>query len=130
MVERVDISNVLMQMRQMKMQAQNSQNSAFHQGQVGDVSRTPGRDLSIANPVGGVGQASSFGDMFTKAINSVNEIQKESGRLSKAYELGDPAVDITRVMVASEKSSVAFQSLLTTRNKLVNAYEDIMNMPV
>ena len=130
MVERVDINNMLSQMRHLKTQAQNHGNSPFGQGSIGDVSRTNTNSLGVSPGVSGIDQGTNFGDMLTKAISSVNDIQKESGRLSKAYEMGDPSVDITRVMVASEKSSVAFQSMITVRNKLINAYEDVMNMPI
>jgi len=54
----------------------------------------------------------------------------ESGRLREAYELGTPGVSLTQVMVAAEKSSVAFTAATQVRNKLVEAYKDIMNMPV
>jgi len=50
--------------------------------------------------------------------------------MATAYEQGDPNVDITRVMIASQKASVSFEALTQVRNRVVQAYEDIMKMPV
>jgi len=50
--------------------------------------------------------------------------------LAQAYELGQPGVDITQVMVAMQKSSLSFQALTQVRNKVVDAYQTIMNMPI
>jgi flagellar hook-basal body complex protein FliE len=44
--------------------------------------------------------------------------------------MGEPNVDITRVMIAAQKSSVSFEALTQVRNRVVKAYEDVMNMPV
>lgn len=74
--------------------------------------------------------AVSFGDILTKSINSVNETQQTAGALKTAFEMGDPSVSITEVMVASEKSSLAFTAMVEVRNKMIEAYKDVMNMPV
>jgi flagellar hook-basal body complex protein FliE len=92
-----------------------------------------GPDQLVPSPVDQVNKTEptqSFGSLFTSAINSVNETQQASGALSKAYAEGDPSVDITRVMIQSQKSAVAFQAMLQVRNKMVQAYEDVMKMPV
>lgn len=75
-------------------------------------------------------KGSSFADMMQSAINQVNDSQMKSAELSKALELGDPTVDLAQVMIASQKSRVAFQALTEVRNKLLSAYQDVMNMPV
>lgn len=71
-----------------------------------------------------------FGDLFTKALSQVNTIQTEAGQLRNAMEMGDPNVSLAQVMIASQKSSLAFEATLQVRNKLVEAYKDIMSMPV
>ena len=71
-----------------------------------------------------------FGDLLSSAVNSVNDTQMKSATMSKAYEQGDPSVSLTQVMIQSQKASVSFQALTQVRNKVVKAYEDIMNMPV
>jgi len=76
------------------------------------------------------GSPENFTDMFQQAINSVNEVQKESGALKKSFELGDPSVDLPQVMMASQKAGVAFEAMVQVRNKLLQAYKDVMSMPV
>ena len=71
-----------------------------------------------------------FSSHLKNAINSVNEVQKESAQLSTAFVKGDPGVDITQVMIAMEKSSVSFQALTQVRNKMVEAYKEVMSMQV
>lgn len=71
-----------------------------------------------------------FSSLLKNAIEKVNDVQLESGALKKSYEVGDPRVDITQVMVASQKANVAFEAMKQVRNKLVDAYRDVMNMPI
>lgn len=120
-INRVDINNLLDQMREMKSQAQ------------GPAAIQPRSEVERAVTAGRIDNGTKppeFMEMFAQAIDSVNETQKESGRLAKAYAEGDTSVTLTQVMVASEKSGVAFQALTQVRNKLVEAYKDVMNMPI
>ncbi len=126
MVGRVDINNVLLQMRQLKAQAQLDTASPFNTRGVTDSPINRSRDLTV----GQTKATPDFSDMLTKAINGVNKTQQQSSDLAKAYEIGDPQVDITRVMVASEKATVSFQAMVQVRNKLIAAYEDVMKMPI
>ncbi|HWH89144.1 MAG TPA: flagellar hook-basal body complex protein FliE [Pseudomonas sp.] len=73
---------------------------------------------------------SSFSDMLGQAINKVSDTQQASTQLANAFEIGKSGVDLTDVMIASQKASVSFQALTQVRNKLVQAYQDIMQMPV
>ncbi|AOE64579.1 flagellar hook-basal body complex protein FliE [Pseudomonas corrugata] len=82
---------------------------------------------SVAAPqVGG----SSFSDMLGQAVNKVNDTQQASNQLASAFEIGKSGVDLTDVMISSQKATVSFQALTQVRNKLVQAYQDIMQMPV
>lgn len=71
-----------------------------------------------------------FGQLLAQAVNQVNAVQKESSSLANAYQEGDPNVTLAQVVIASEKAGVAFEAMTEIRNRLVNAYEDIMNMPI
>ena len=73
---------------------------------------------------------SDFAAMLKESIDSVNDTQKASGKLSKSFEMGEPDVSLAEVMIASQKASVSFQAMLQVRNKLVDAYKDVMNMPM
>ena len=74
--------------------------------------------------------SSNFADMLGQAINKVSETQQASTQLANAFEIGKSGVDLTDVMIASQKASVSFQALTQVRNKVVQAYQDIMQMPV
>lgn len=71
----------------------------------------------------------SFATMLKTATDSVNELQKASGAAQSAFVKGE-SNDLVGVMIASQKSSVAFQGLVHTRNQLVKAYQEIMNMAI
>ncbi|AZT84435.1 flagellar hook-basal body complex protein FliE [Marinobacter sp. NP-4(2019)] len=122
MVERADINNVLSEIRNMRSQMMQNQ-------RVEQDNDVRGR-IDSPQKVEQGRETQSFGDMLSRAVGSVNELQQTSSELKTAYEMGDPNVDITRVMIASEKASVSFEALTQVRNRVVKAYEDIMNMPV
>ncbi len=71
-----------------------------------------------------------FGQLITDSINKVNETQKAAGASATAFEMGDPNVNLSDVMVAIQKASVSFQAMTQVRNNLVSAYKEVMNMPV
>lgn len=71
-----------------------------------------------------------FSSLLKQSIDQVNDTQKAAANLSGAFSAGDPNVDVTEVMIALQKSGVAFQAMTEVRNKLVQAYQDIMSMPV
>jgi flagellar hook-basal body complex protein FliE len=60
----------------------------------------------------------------------VNSLQKTSGDLQMRFDRGDEDVSLSDVMIARNKSSVAFEATIQVRNKLVEAYKELMNMPV
>ena len=71
-----------------------------------------------------------FGALVTQSINSVNETQQGAAKLAEQFELGDPSVDLVRVMVEMQKARVSFEAVSQVRNKLVEAYREVMNMQV
>ena len=72
----------------------------------------------------------NFAEMLGQAVCQVNETQQASNQLANAFEIGQSGVDLTDVMIASQKASVSFQAMTQVRNKLVQAYQDIMKIPV
>jgi flagellar hook-basal body complex protein FliE len=74
-------------------------------------------------------QTAGFDSYLQKALSQVTAAQNESGRMAQAFESG-AETDITKVMLAREKSSLAFEATLQVRNKLLTAYKDIVSMPV
>lgn len=75
-------------------------------------------------------ETTGFGDFLKTAINSVNATQKIAGAYKKDYAAESNNVDLTEVMVAVQKADLSFRAMTEVRNKLVTAYQEIMNMPV
>lgn len=118
MTDRVDINRLLLEMRSLKAQSQ-----AFTGIRQVGQEQMPGQRVDQTN-------GPRFGDLFSQAINKVNSVQQSASATANAYMRGDPSVDVTDVMIASQKSTVAFQAMTQVRNKVVEAYKDIMNMPI
>ncbi|ATC95514.1 flagellar hook-basal body complex protein FliE [Pseudoalteromonas tunicata] len=74
--------------------------------------------------------SADFSSLLRNAIDTVSELQQDAKTKVTAVEMGDRRVSLAEAMIASEKSSVAFEATVQVRNKLVEAYKDIMNMPV
>ena len=91
--------------------------------------RTMSIEASSSKPVEAE-SGSDFATLLKDSIDSVNQTQKTSGKLAKAFEMGDSEVSLAEVMIASQKAGVSFQAMLQVRNKLVDAYKDVMNMPM
>lgn len=71
-----------------------------------------------------------FTEVLTSAIDKVNDMQQQAGELSNAFVSGDKSIDLTQVMVAGQKANISFQTMVQVRNKLVSAYQEIMNMQI
>ena len=71
-----------------------------------------------------------FGQMISSAVSKVNESQQSAANLQQAFEMGDPSADLARVMIAQASAQVSFKAMAEVRNRLVSAYQDIMNMPI
>lgn len=78
----------------------------------------------------GTSQPLDFGAMLKSSLNQVNDMQQTATSLGEAFERGAPGVDITRVMVEAQKASLAFRAMTEVRNRLVSAYQEVMNMPI
>ncbi len=74
-------------------------------------------------------EKSGFGDYMRTAVEAVNETQMNAAEMRDAYERGED-VPLTDVVLAMQKSSLAFEATLQVRNKLLKSYNDVMNMPV
>ena len=111
---RPDVNQVLTEMRALKARAQ------------GFEPATAAADSTAASAPNKV----DFQQLLSQAVDKVNAVQKESGQLAQSFQAGDPNVSLAQVVIASEKSGVAFEAMTEVRNRLVNAYEDIMKMPI
>lgn len=71
-----------------------------------------------------------FADTLQAALETVNRSQQQSSQLAAGFEQGREGVDLAQVMVASQKAQLYFQTTLQVRNRLIAAYQDVMNMPL
>jgi flagellar hook-basal body complex protein FliE len=85
--------------------------------------------LGGAGGSGPAGQV-SFANVLKKGLESVSAAQAQASNLAARFERGEPGVELTQVMLESNKASVAFRATVEVRNRLVNAYQEIMNMPI
>lgn len=72
----------------------------------------------------------AFGELLTQALNNVNSLQKEGNAKATAFEMGDRSVSLADVMISKQKSSIAFEATVQVRNKMTEAFKEIMSMPV
>jgi flagellar hook-basal body complex protein FliE len=75
-------------------------------------------------------QPSEFANLMKGSVDSVASMQNHATALANAYEAGDKSVDLTNVMLEVQKASLAFRAMTEVRNKLVDAYQQVMNMSV
>jgi flagellar hook-basal body complex protein FliE len=71
-----------------------------------------------------------FGELLQNSIASVAETQKSAQDLAVAYETGNTDVSLIEVMVKLQEADLSFRAVTEVRNKLISAYQEIMNMPV
>lgn len=69
-----------------------------------------------------------FSTLLKSSVDKVNEVQQQAGQLTTAFELGDKNVNLADVMIGLQKANLSFQAMTQVRNRLVSAYQDVMNM--
>lgn len=77
-----------------------------------------------------VSKEQNFVAELKMALDKISQTQIEASKQAKAFEMGEPNVSLNEVMVNMQKSSVSLQFGVQVRNKLVAAYQEIMNMNV
>lgn len=91
--------------------------------------RSMGRELqppAIAEPA----TNSDFNQMLKTSLDAVNEAQQHANELQLGFQDGTGEATLAQVMLASSKAGLSFRTVTEVRNKLITAYQDIMNMPV
>ncbi|HEY8519060.1 MAG TPA: flagellar hook-basal body complex protein FliE [Gammaproteobacteria bacterium] len=71
-----------------------------------------------------------FSKLLAQSLAEVNAAQQEAARLATRFEQGAPDVSLAEVMVSMQKASLQFEAVTQVRNRLVAAYQEIMNMQV
>lgn len=114
----MNVQNLLSQMRALEAQAK---------GQTGAAQMGP-ESLSINDPQGV--KNTDFSEVLSNSINAVNDAMKTSGKMASDFEKGNSDITMAQLAITMEKASVSFQAMTQVRNKLLTAYQEIMNMPV
>ncbi|SDZ02684.1 flagellar hook-basal body complex protein FliE [Proteiniborus ethanoligenes] len=81
------------------------------------------------NQMDNLDMKTSFNDLLKNALNEVNKLQTEADDHNKLLAIGQ-VDNIHDVTIASEKAKIALQMTLAIRNKVVDAYKEIMRMQV
>ena len=115
-MSQLEINQVLAQIRSLRAQAG---------GGIGGIER-PTSVAGITDPTPKV----SFASVLKGGLDEVSAKQASASSTALAFQRGEPGVDLPRVMVELQKSSIAFRGAVEVRNRMISAYQDIMNMPV
>lgn len=116
MINGIDTTQIAAMAAQMKSTVARMQSAAAPSGMVGGV--VPSKS--------GV----DFAQALRTQLDQVSALDSNAKKLGERFSLGDDSVNLSDVMMASQKSSIALQATIQVRNKLVTAYHDIMNMQV
>lgn len=71
-----------------------------------------------------------FAQVLQTALKDVSSAQQEARAMANEFTAGNPEANLQEVMVNLQKASLSFQQMVQVRNRLVSAYQDIMNMPM
>ncbi|QHE88096.1 flagellar hook-basal body complex protein FliE [Hydrogenophaga sp. BPS33] len=85
---------------------------------------------ALKKPGAAGGVESGFAANFKNALKEVSASQEAASNLQTQVQLGNPKVSLEETMLAMQKAQVGFQATLHVRNRMVQAYSDIMNMSV
>jgi flagellar hook-basal body complex protein FliE len=88
------------------------------------------RASGISEAPAAAAQPSEFANLMKNSVDHVASMQNQATTLADAYESGDKSIDLTKVMLEVQKASLAFRAMTEVRNKLVDAYQQVMNMSV
>ena len=117
----MEIDRVLAQIRSMS-----------HANSAGGAGGVRGPSGLLGNgAVGGPGAVDKgFATLLKQGLDSVNQVQNKATTLATQFERGVPGVELPQVMLEMQKANVSFRALTEVRNKFVEAYREIMNMPL
>lgn len=88
--------------------------------------KAPVAATAPAKAAGGV----DFVASLDSALKGVSQQQRTSAELQRRFQADDAKVGLEETMIAMNKSSISFQAAVQVRNRLVQAYESVMNMPI
>jgi flagellar hook-basal body complex protein FliE len=132
----IDSSRIEAMMAQLKAAATKPAAGASAAGGAGAAGLTGG--VGNIGGIGGIGKPGaaessskvSFSDALKAQLDNVSKAQLGAEDMGKRFASGDDSVSLSDTMIAMQKASISFQATVQVRNKLVSAYQSIMNMQV
>ena len=95
-----------------------------------DVAQRVQAKTRLAGNDGAKVEGASFQTAFSSALKGVSQAQNQATSMQREVQFDNPTVSLEETMIAMQKAQLGFQSAVQVRNKLVQAYTDIMNMQV
>ena len=92
--------------------------------------RAAGTPAEIAAPGTQATGTPDFASLMKDSVDRIASMQNQASALASAYETGDKSVDLAKVMIEVQKADLAFRAMTQVRNKLLDAYTQVMNMSV
>ncbi|MBI3229776.1 MAG: flagellar hook-basal body complex protein FliE [Burkholderiales bacterium] len=116
----IDSSRIESMLAQLKAHATSPSNRASFEALKGADGINASADVSKVN----------FADALKAQLDQVAQTQNTARDMGQAFSAGDDRVNLSDVMIATQKAGIAFQATVQVRNKLVTAYQEMMNMQV
>jgi flagellar hook-basal body complex protein FliE len=88
------------------------------------------RPATTPSAAPGTAPVSEFATLLRQGIDQVSQAQQHAGALAEAFERGASGVELPEVMLELQKANVSFRALTEVRNRLISAYQEIMNIPL
>jgi flagellar hook-basal body complex protein FliE len=92
--------------------------------------KQPTEALNSKGPVEQPASKVDFSQALKASLDSVASAQSSADQMGQKFTMGDDNVNLSDVMISMQKASISFQATVQVRNKLVSAYQDMMNMQV
>jgi flagellar hook-basal body complex protein FliE len=127
-MSQMEIDRVVSQMRVLRAQVNGPSAQSIRPGELGAL--LPGPAGVGGASATGATNAMSFASVLRNGLERINEAQAQSSASQRAFERGDPGIDLPQVMIDMQKASIAFRGAVEVRNRMISAYQEIMNMPV
>jgi flagellar hook-basal body complex protein FliE len=88
--------------------------------------------LAAGSPLSGSDKSAGtdFQGLLQNAIRAVNEAQNDAQAKAQSFSTGDANMTLEEVMVSMQNANLAFQGMIAVRNKLVEAYREVINLQV
>nr|WP_241825934.1 flagellar hook-basal body complex protein FliE [Izhakiella australiensis] len=82
-----------------------------------------------SSPLASSASAPSFSEALQNAIDNVDQLQQLASQKQRAVDTGQ-SDDLSGTMIESQKASIAFTAMVQVRNKLTQAFDEVINMPL